>query len=107
MKEYKIIHFSSDFSMEDINKVMESKYDVLYYTREVKNELHIVNHKSGKFTITPFMSELLGYYKKNEKLATLLENTRLKGNDNFSILSNANGDIVTKIKQDLNNLLKK
>ena len=40
MKDYKVVHFSEEFTMDDINEAMSSQDDILYFTRYVaeKNE---------------------------------------------------------------------
>jgi hypothetical protein len=109
MKDYKVVHFSEEFSMEDINEAMSFQDDILYYTRYIaeKKEFHIVNHSNGEFTLTPFISQLFNFYNQNEKLSELISDTKLKGNDSFTIIFNVNEDLISQIKNDLNSLLKK
>ena len=109
MKEYKIVHFSDEFTFEDINEAMSLQDDILYFTRLVpeKNELHIVNHKNGSFTLTPFITQVFNFYKQNEKLSHLVKEAKVKGNDNFAIVLNTNDELINQLKKDLNILLKK
>jgi len=109
MKDYKVVHFSNDFSMEDISEAMSFQDDILYFTREIteKNEFHIVNHKNGEFTLTQFVTQLFNFYQNDKKLSPLVSESKVKGNDSFTIILNANENLISQIKKDLNILLKK
>lgn len=109
MKEYKVVHFSDDFSMDDINEAMLHQDDILYFTRHIseKNEFHIVNHKKGEFTLTPFITQLLNFYNSNKELSQFVRESKVKGNDSFTIILNVNDNLINQIKKDLNLLLKK
>lgn len=109
MKEYKIVHFSNEFSMDDINEAMSYQDEIIYYTREIteKKEFHIVNHNNGKFPLTPFVTQLFNFYKKNEGISKFINETKIKGNDNFTIILNSNENLINQLKNDLNTLLKK
>ncbi len=109
MEEYKVVHFSSDFSMDDINEAMSFQDDILYFTREIseKNEFHIVNYKDGEFTLTQLVTQLFNFYKNNEKLSPIVSESKVKGNDKFTIIVESNDDLITQIKKDLNILLKR
>jgi hypothetical protein len=108
MRENKIVHFSDDFTIEDINEAMSNQDDILYFSRHIseKNEFHIVNYKEGDFTITPFVSQLFNFYKAN-KLEHLVSESKLKGNESFAIIMNASDELINQLKKDLNTLLKK
>ena len=71
------------------------------------NEFHIVNYKEGEFTLTPFISQLFGFYQSNEKLSPLVSDSKVKGNNSFTIIHNTNEELIEQIKSDLNTLLKK
>jgi hypothetical protein len=108
--ENKIVHFSDDFTINDINEAMSHQDDILYFSRLIseKNEFHIVNYKKGNFQLTPFISQLLNFYKKDEKISKILsESVKIKGNDAFTIIYNVNDELANQLKNDLNNLLKK
>jgi len=109
MNNNKVLHFSGEFKMDDISSILNKNQDVIYYTRyiEDKKELHIVNHKKGEFNIMKLISELFNHYKKDEQLAILLSNIKMKGNMNFTIINNIDEEFANKLKNDLNNLLKK
>jgi len=109
MKDYKIVHFSDDFTMEDINEAMEHQDEILYFTREIaeKNEFHIVNHKNGEFTVTQFVSQLFNFYQNDKNLSKIVSEAKVKGNDSFTVVINANEDLINQIKKDLNILLKR
>jgi len=109
MKDYKVVHFSDEFTMDDINDAMSNQDDIIYFTRQLteKNEFHIVNYKDGEFTITQFVSQLFNFYKNDKDLANIVSEAQVKGNDSFSIILNANDDLINQIKKDLNILLKK
>lgn len=105
----KVLHFSEGFSITEINDVLSTKPDVIYYTREISenNQFHVVNNKKGDFVITPFIIQLFEYYKKNDKLSTLIKESKVKGNDIFSIIINTNDELINQIKRDLNQMLNK
>ena len=109
MKDYKVVHFSDEFTMDDINEAMSFQYDILYFTRQIteKNEFHIVNHKNGEFTLTQFVTQLFSFYKNDKNLSPLVSESKVKGNDSFTIVLNANEKLIAQIKKDLNILLKK
>lgn len=109
MEDYKVVHFSGDFTMTDITDAMSHQDDIIYYTRQIveTNEFHIVNYKEGQFTLTPFVTQLFNFYQNNENLSSLVKESKVKGNDKFAIILNVNEDLVNQIKNDLNKLLKK
>ncbi|MFW5848006.1 MAG: hypothetical protein ACOCVF_03740 [bacterium] len=109
MNKYKVVHFSDEFTIEDINNVMSSKEGVLYFTRYIpeKNEFHIVNHKKGEFTITPFVTQIFNFYNNNKNLSGLVKESKVKGNETFAIITNVRENLLTQLKKDLNTLLKK
>ena len=109
MKDYKVVHFSDEFTMDDINEAMSFQDDIIYFTRQIteKNEFHIVNHKNGEFTLTQFVTQLFNFYKNDKNLSPLVSESKVKGNDSFTIVLNANEKLITQIKKDLNILLKK
>ena len=109
MKDYKVVHFSNEFSMEDINEAMSFQDEIIYYTRQIteKNEFHIVNHNKGEFTLTQFVTQLFNFYQNDKNLSPLVSESKVKGNDSFAIILNANDDLILQIKKDLNILLKK
>lgn len=109
MKEYKVVHFSEDFTLDDINEAMSYQDDILYFTRYIpeKNEFHVVNHKNGEFTLTSFVTQLFSFYKNDKKLTNLVSEAKVKGNDSFTIILNTKQELVEQIKKDLNTLLKK
>ena len=105
----KVLHFLEGFSLDEVNNVLLTKPEVIYYTRYISetNEFLVVNNKRGDFTITPFITQLLEYYKKNNELSNLVKESKVKGNDSFSIILNVNEELINQIKKDLNQLLKK
>ena len=109
MKDYKVVHFSDEFSMDDINEAMSNQDDIIYFTRQIteKNEFHIVNHKGGEFTLTQFVTQLFNFYKNDKNLSPLISESKVKGNDSFAIILNAGDNLIEQIKKDLNILLKK
>lgn len=104
----KVLHFLEGFSLNEINAVLSKRDEVVYYTRYIpeSNEFHIVKHKDGNFVMTSFISQLFDFYKKNDTLCEKLSNVKIKGNDNFTIISNTNQELINQIKRDLNILLK-
>lgn len=108
MNNNKVLHFSDGFSLNDINNLLSENNDILYYTRILseKNEFHVVKHKNGKFTITTLLTQLFEFYKKNENFSKLISNSTLKGNNDFTIVSNVNENLTNQLKSDLNKLLK-
>lgn len=105
----KVLHFLEGFSLNEINDVLSKRDEVVYYTRYIpeSNEFHIVKHKKGNFVITPFISQLFNFYKNNESLSEKLTNVKIKGNDNFAIITDSDQELINQIKKDLNVLFKK
>ena len=101
-----IIHFSDEFNEKQINDILGKNEKVIYYTKSLPNELHIINHRNGDIKITQMMIELINYYKNDNDIKPLLSSIKLRGNDKFAILSNIDIKLITKIKSDLNKLLK-
>lgn len=104
----KVLHFLDGFSLNEINDVLSKRSDIIYYTRYIpeSNEFHIIKHKDGNFVMTSFISHLFNFYKNNQSLSEKISNVKLKGNDNFTIITNTNQELITQIKHDLNILLK-
>lgn len=102
----KIVHFSEESTLDDINDFLKNKNGILYFTRYIPNkkQFHIINHDNGEFEITPFITKLLDFYKKRN---IKFDKINIKGNDTFAILMNVNNDMVNILKNDLNKLLKK
>ena len=105
----KVLHFSEGFTLDEVNEVLLTKPDVVYYTRYIpeNNQLHIVNNNGGSFTLTSLVTQLFEFYKKDEQLSQLIKESKVKGNDSFSIIINTNEELNNQIKKDLNKLLKK
>lgn len=108
--EFKVVHFTEEFSMKEINDYLKDKKNILYYTR-IKNggnEFHVVkNNENAFFKISTLQSELLKRYEKIEQISNLVKGIKIKGNDKFAILENVNPNIVNIMKNDLNRLLLK
>ena len=104
----KVLHFLEGFSINEINYVLSKRDEIIYYTRYISEtkEFHIVKHKDGNFVMTPFISQLFNFYKKNDTLCEKLSNVKVKGNDNFAIITNTDQELINQIKRDLNILLK-
>lgn len=93
------------YSFLNENKI--SKEKLWYFMIEKNNELHIVKYNEDKgFKINEFILELLKSYK-NSNFKQLSENIKIKGNENFVILTNIFENNSTKIKEDLIKLLSK
>lgn len=104
----KVLHFPKDFSLKEIGKILENREDILYYTRIVNNELHLIKYnKEGFFNSQKLIESLFKHYEKNDILKNLLSGTKIKGNDNFSIINNVSDKLIEKLKDDLNKLLLK
>ena len=106
----KILHFPGDFTLEEINKLLENRQDILYFTRLLKdgNEFHLVKHnKEAFFKLQTLESQLLKYYEQIESLKPLLQGIKIKGNDNFAIIDNISPILIEHMKNDFNKLLVK
>lgn len=102
----KVLHFPNDFTLDEINKILENRQDVIYFTRFMDNQLHIIKHNnSGFFDVQKLIESLFKHYEKNSNLNILLNGIKIKGNNNFSIIDNISEKLIEKIKYDLNNLL--
>ncbi len=106
----KVLHFPGDFSLEDINKLLEHRKDILYFTRLLKDgsEFHIIKHnKDAFFKLQVLESQLLKHYEQIESIRPLLQGIKIKGNDNFAIIDNVSPILIEKMKTDFNKLLTK
>ena len=106
----KVLHFPGDFTLEDINKLLEHRKDILYFTRLLKDdkEFHIIKHnKDAFFKLQVLESQLLKHYEQIGELKPLLQGLRIKGNDNFAIIDNISPILIEKMKNDFNKLLTK
>jgi hypothetical protein len=106
----KVLHFPGDFTLEEINKLLENRKDIIYFTRLLKEdtEFHLVKHdKNGYFKVQTLESQLLKYYEQIGDIKPLLEGIKVKGNDNFAIIDNIPTKLVEKMKDDFNRLLTK
>jgi hypothetical protein len=79
----------------------------MYFTKTIseKSEFHVVKHVESDFKLTIFLSQLLKYYEKNTEFKKHLERVKLKGNNDFVIVENADNILIDKLKNDLNKLL--
>ena len=106
----KVLHFPGDFTLEQINKLLENRKDIIYFTRLLKegSEFHLVKHnKDGHFKLQTLESQLLKHYEQIRELKPLLEGIKVKGNDNFAIINNISPVLIEKMKNDFNKLLTK
>lgn len=106
----KVLHFPGDFTLDEINKLLENRKDILYFTRLLKEgtEFHLVKHnKDGYFKLQTLESQLLKHYEQIQELKPLLEGIKVKGNDSFAIIDNPSPLLVEKMKNDFNKLLTK
>lgn len=103
-----VLHFTQEFTMDDINSYMEGNNDVLYYTRTQtdKDEFHIIKSTNGgSFDITGLGTQLLKHYESINGMNKLVNGVTIKGNGNFLIMNNVSEKLSDKLKTDLNNLL--
>jgi hypothetical protein len=108
--EFKVVHFSEEFSMKEIIDYLKDKNDILYYTRTIKEnkEFHVIKHNDGAFfKLSILESELLKRYSKIQRLNKFIKDIKIKGNDKFVIIENANASIINIMKNDLNKILLK
>lgn len=106
----KVLHFPGDFTLEEINKLLENRKDIIYFTRLLKEgtEFHLVKHnKDGYFKLQTLESQLLKHYEQIKDLKPLLEGIKVKGNDSFAIIDNISPILIEKMKNDFNKLLTK
>lgn len=110
MEKPKVVHFSEDFTLENILDYLKDKNDILYYTRTLNDnkEFHIIKYNENAFfEIDKLQSGLFDFYKKNKTILPFLKKLKTRGNSNFIIIENINLDFINKLKNDLNNVLKK
>jgi len=106
----KVLHFPGDFTFEEIQKLLENRKDILYFTRLLNDgkEFHIIKHnQDGFFKLQTLESQLLKHYEQYAELKPLLKDIKIKGNDNFAIIANISNVLVEKMKGDFNKLLTK
>jgi hypothetical protein len=104
----KVLHFPEDFTLEEIENLLENRKDILYYTRLLKNgnEFHLIKHnKSAELKLQILESQLLKHYEQFKNLKPLLQGIKIKGNDNFAIIENLSPILIEKMKTDFNKLL--
>jgi hypothetical protein len=104
----KVLHFPGDFTLEEINKLLEKRKDIFYFTRLLKDgaEFHLVKHnKDAHFKLQTLESQLLKYYEQISDIEPFLNGIKVKGNDNFAIIDNPSPLLVEKMKSDFNRLL--
>jgi len=104
----KVLHFPGDFTLEEIEKLLENRKDILYYTRLIKEgkEFHVVKHNTtATMKLQLLESQLLKHYEQNKELKPYLQGVKIKGNDNFAITENLSPILIEKIKTDFNKLL--
>jgi len=104
----KVLHFPDDFTLEEIENLLENRKDILYYTRLLKggNEFHLVKHnKNAQLKIQILETQLLKHYEQFKNLKPLLQGVKIKGNDNFAIIEGISPILVEKLKSDFNKLL--
>ena len=106
----KVLHFPGDFTLVEINKLLENRQDILYFTRLLNDdkEFHLVKHnKDAYFKLQTLESQLLKHYENYETLKPLLKGVKVKGNDNFAIIDNISPILIEHMKNDFNKLLTK
>lgn len=97
---YKEIKYSVINDM--FEKKLLSKETIWYLLTEKQNEIHVVRNNNKGFQIQPFVSALVGHFlKKDGKLNESFNQIKIKGNDNFSVISN----IPTNVHHQLLNTL--
>lgn len=98
---YKEVKYSVINDM--FEKKLLSKETIWYLLTEKKGEIHVVRNNDKGFEIQPFVSSLVGHFlKQNGKLNESYNQIKVKGNVNFSVIS----DIPQNVhKQLLNSLI--
>ena len=103
----KVLHFPDNITNKEIEKLLENRKDIIYYTRIVNNELHLVKYnKDGFFNSQQLIESLFKHYEKNN-LSSLLKGIKIKGNNSFSIINNVSEKLLEIIKKDLSKILVK
>lgn len=98
---YKEIKYSQINDM--FEKKLLSKETYWYLLTEKQEEIHVVRYNDRGFEIQPFVSALVGHFlKQNGKLNESFNQIKIKGNNNFSIISNIPQNVH---KQLLNSLI--
>ena len=108
--EFKVLHFSQEFSLDEIINYLKDKKDILYFTRTLKEnkEFHVIKHDdTAFFKLSILESELLKHYEKVNGLSNLVKGVTVKGNDKFAVVENVHPNIINRMKNDLNKLLLK
>ena len=104
----KVLHFPGDFTLEEIEKLLENRKDIIYYNRLLNDgkEFHVIKHnKKGFFKLQVLETQLLKHYEQIKSLKPLLQGIKIKGNDNFAIIDNLPTPLIEKMKTDFNKLL--
>lgn len=70
-------------------KKLLSKETYWYLLTEKQGEIHVVRNNDKGFDIQPFVSSLVGHFlKQNGKLNESYNQIKIKGNNNFSVITN-------------------
>ena len=108
----KLLDFPKNTKTEDAYSFLKeyniSKEKLWYFLIEKNNELHIVKYNENKgFKVNAFIVELFKTYSNNNDIKKLINDIKIKGNDNFSIITNLNENNIKFIKNDLLRFLSK
>lgn len=105
--KYKNIKFSEIENM--FEKRILSVDNVWYCLTEKNNEIHIVRHNNNGFKIQPFTVALVDHFLKSNKPIneSMFNQIKIKGNDNFAIISNIPQKVYGQILGSLISLLSK
>lgn len=105
----RIVHFSEKLKLDDVIKVLQNKgidKEKCWYfiTEKNNNELHIIRNNDKGFQIQPFVISFIDLKIKNI-INEATNQINIKGNNNFSIISNIPNNLYEQIKNGLIALL--
>ena len=105
--KYKNIKFSELENM--FEKRILSGDKIWYCLTEKNNEIHVVRHNDSGFKIQPFTVALVDHFLKSNKPINeaMFSQIKVKGNDNFAIVSNVPPKIYGQMLGNLISLLSK
>jgi hypothetical protein len=93
LKKIGKVIFYKDMKFSEVNNMFEkkllSKETYWYLLTEKQGEIHVVRNNDKGFEIQPFATALVGHFlKQNGKLNEAFNQIKVKGNNNFSVISN-------------------
>jgi len=105
----KVTHYTG-LKLQDVEDFLTTKgikEKCWYMVSEKNDEIHVIRNNDKGFKIQPFVLSFMEIQIKNKKLNENSSQIKIKGNNNFSIISNIPKDLYDLIRNGLIVLLSK